>query len=946
MNMKKSLNILFGALAIIAAASCAKEERVLQGEASGEARTFTCAFEQTKTNLVDGKTVWAAGDSIWVSNGRAVEHFGVPAEAAGKKEFSFTSKLGGEIFVVYPLKAVEGEGVGLVDGKIVFNIPTNQDGQFASANISVGKTLEDNVVLKNATAVMKFTLPEENTVFAKFVALNANGNALAGLCSVDMASGSPVVTALQSSSDIQVDTEGVPGDYYVSVIPGTYKEGFTVSAVTTTLRAASKVTTVANEVKVNDLIDLGALYKDSDMKPLEGDGSAANPWQIHNFSEMLAFAYYVNAGNDMAGESVKLFEDIKGYTLPIGFYNEEDDKYVAFKGSFDGGNKTITLDINGNNCRTDYNVGLFSVLLDGGSIKDLTVDGTVAGKDTVGAVVGQIWVDEKGAKISNVTNKATVTGANVVGGLFGYVGANVANVLTVDDCTNEGAVTATGVNAGGLAGYFGVAKIKKVNHFVNKGGIKSSASAGGVVAYAYYTEFNNCENKADVMTTETNGGNASTAIVNKVWKTTWGDNWTNATGGLVGFLQNGSILDSTNDGNVKAYNKAGGIAGISFWSSVNRCVNNKTVETTGAGIAAGIVGWSMISYRVDNSINKGNVISKGGWNGGIVGYQHSSYSQSVVMSISNCHNSGNISGTTYTGGILGNAWAVSSANKFDIISCTNTGTIKGTYGIGGIIGYNYDYNGWTMTHVYECVNEGDVTGSYYIGGICGQLNGRVAGMRWDIRNCVNNGKVVCTRTDNQPAYSGGIVGMMGGSTTNGTGVYIENCINNGDVLYTNSSYATQRIGGIIGQARNGVIRNVVNTGRVGAVNGASITDAQKKQSGSIIGWQDAQASGKTRKINIDGIYALENTHPNLIGESSTFSTSPVNNRFFSSAGILSEPATISDVPYNNVVDALNKKADSFAAYYKWIAGPKFGNPVGYSVSIGDQNLDLGNGGNI
>ena len=950
MNMKKSLNILFGALAIIATASCAKEEKMLKEESLGQARTFTCAFEQTKTNLVDGKTVWAEGDSIWVSNGRGTEHFGVPAEAAGKKEFSFTSKLGGEIYVVYPLKAVDGKDLGLVDGKIVFNVPANQDGQFGSANISVGKTLEDNVVLKNATAVMKFTLPEENTVFAKFVALNANGNALSGLCSVDMATGSPVVTALQPSSDIQVDTEGVPGAYYVSVIPGEYKEGFTVSAVTTTLRAASRVSTVANEVKVNDLIDLGELYKDSDMKLLEGDGSAANPWQIHNFSEMLAFAYYVNAGNDMAGENVKLLDDIKGYTLPVGFYNEEDDEYVGFKGSFDGGNKTITVDINGKNCRTDYNVGLFSILLDGASIKDLTVDGVVAGKDTVGAVAGQIMAGKNGAKIINVANKAAVNGNNVVGGLVGYIEGNTSNVISVDDCSNSGAVTATGVLAGGLGGHFTGAFYKAVNNFVNNGTIKASAGAAGAVAYAYFTNFDNCENKGEVTTTETNGGNFSRTVVSHAWKNNYGSDWNRGTAGIVGFLQNGTIAASKNTAAITGYNKTGGIAGVMYWGKIDRSVNTGKVTTTGAGVAGGIASWMFVSYGISNCINEGDVVSKGGWNGGIVGYAHSNWSAGQVGTINNCKNSATISGGQYTGGIAGNVWVAANSCKIDFNNCTNAGEVKSSsYGVGGIVGYLYDATGWTNPNFYECENDGNITGTYYVGGIGGFLTGRVTTMKFIIRNSINNGTITSTRTDAQPAYAGGLVGAMGGATNASCGLQIDNSINYGDVYLSNTSYAQPRAGGVIGQMRDGLIRNVVNKGKIAYVGGYNASENQLKQIGSVIGWMDAAASGTTKKVTITGAYGLEGSAASIFGPACTFSTTPSYSSFFAADGmIVGDPITISSVPYNNVVDALNAYRATFTnpTWFEWIAGPKFGNPVGYGFNINDQNLDLGNGGNI
>ena len=49
--------------------------------------------------------------------------------------------------MVYPLKAVDGEGYGLVDGKLVVIIPSNQDGTFSSANVSVAKTMDETVVM-------------------------------------------------------------------------------------------------------------------------------------------------------------------------------------------------------------------------------------------------------------------------------------------------------------------------------------------------------------------------------------------------------------------------------------------------------------------------------------------------------------------------------------------------------------------------------------------------------------------------------------------------------------------------------------------------------------------------------------------------------------------------------------------------------------------------------
>lgn len=942
--MKKYLNILFGALAIMSIASCAKEEKLFKDSDNGVARSFTCSFDQTKTAIAEGKTVWALGDSIWVSNGRGVERFGITSEFVGKKSFTFTSKLGGAIYVVYPLSAVDGEGLGLVDEKIVFNVPANQDGTFGSANIAVCKTYDETVVLQNATAMMKFTIPDDALIPVKAVILHANGNALTGLCSVDLSSGAPVVSATQTGSDVFIPVEGLNDSYYASVIPGTYDKGFSITALTTALQVDSKVSASSNEVKVNDLMDLGNIGKD--LEKLKGDGSAANPWQINNLGEMLAFAYHVNAGNDMEGQSVKLLTDVEGYSLPIGYYDDVTNKYVGFKGSFDGGAKTIKVDINGKNCRTPYNVGLFSILLDGASVKDLTVDGVVAGTDTVGAVAGQIDVAAAGAKIVNVKNKAEVNGKNIVGGLFGYVGSSVANVLSISDCSNEGAVTASGVLAGGLAAYTGYDKVKSVSNFSNSGAINATAGAGGAVAYSYYTNYANISNSAKVTTTETNGGNFSRTVVSNKWTNTYGSNWNRGTGGLVGFLQNGTIETGKNTADITGYNKTGGIVGVMYWSTVNMATNTGKVSTTGAGVAGGIASWMFISYGIKNCVNEGEVASKGGWNGGIVGYAHSNWSTHTSV-VNNCKNSGKVSGTSYCGGIAGNVWVCANSCKIDFNNNTNTGNITGSsYGVGGLAGYVYDATGWAAPHFYESSNSGAIKGTYYVGGLCGQVTGRVIGMRWDFRNCVNNGDVTATRTDAQPSYSGGIVGCMGNGVTNGCGLQMDNVINNGNVYYTNTTYNMPRVGGIVGQATNGQVRNCVNTGKVGPVSGTP-TDTQKAQIGALYGYVEQKTSGSNKSaLKSYSLYAKEGTASILVGNATNAVYSGVhsNNEFFNEAGVLDNPAVISEISYTDVVAALNAYRGNSTTWYEWITGPRFAKPVGYVVNIG--GLDLGNGGNI
>ena len=935
MIMKKISSIIFGALAIVALASCAKEEKLFQDNDSAVVRTFSCSFESSKTSIVEGKTVWAKGDSVWVSNGRGVEIFGVPEEFDGKKEFKFTSKLGGEVYVVYPLKAVKGDGFGLVDGKLVVNIPSNQDGTFSSANLCVAKTLDETVVMKNANAIMKFTVPDEALIPVKAVILHANGNALTGVCSVDLSTGTPVLTATQTASDVFVAVEGANDTFYASVVPGTYQEGFSITAITTALQVDSKISSSSNEVKVNEIVDLG--NTGTSLKKLEGDGSAANPWQINNLGEMLAFAYHVNAGNNMAGESVKLMADVEGYSLPVGYYDAITNKYISFKGAFDGGNKTIKVDINGRNCRTDYNVGLFSIVEEGASIKDLTVDGVVAGVDTVGAVAGQVMAGEKGVVISNVKNKAAVNGRNIVAGLFGYMDADVANVLSIDDCSNEGAVTATGTRVGGLAGWLSASKMKTVNHFVNKGAISAATCAGGVAGYAYYTSFNECENTAVVKTTENNGGNFS-------WNKIAADAYS-GTGGITGYCQNGAVVSSKNSGDITGYNKTGGISGFHYWSHIDLCQNTGTVKTTGAGIAAGIVSWVYISDNnyIKNCINEGKVESAGGWNGGIVGYAVANPAGGRMLYVSNCKNTAAIKGTSNTGGIIGYALSVNSSGNVTVEQCSNTGNIEGSgNSIGGIVGYQYDRTGWAAPKILGSVNYGNVKGALYVGGLIGSLEGYAAGKRWEIHNSVNNGTVTSTATSGY-SYAGGLVGFQNGGTNNSCGLYIYNSITNGNVYYsTTGNYP--RVGGVAGFVQCGTITNMVNTGKVLRSDGSAPAESQMQNVGSLIGLLNGTSS---RTVKVNGAYALQGTCSALFGSASYFNPAVNNGREFTSAGaIVGDPVIVKEVSYNTVVASLNAESNQRSNWYDWIDGPKFAKGVGFGVNIGDQGLDLGNGGNI
>lgn len=153
------------------------------------------------------------------------------------------------------------------------------------------------------------------------------------------------------------------------------------------------------------------------------------------------FAKQANAGNNFAGKTVTLANDIaltKAWT-PIGIYT---DSKTHFKGTFDGQNHTVSgVEVTEN--RTN-GVGFFGKVYTG-TIKNLTVEGTITATNCnyVGGIVGHGY-----ATISNCTFKGSVGSTEntmQVGGIAGSGG------FTITNCSVYGNVTAE-CWAGGIVG--------------------------------------------------------------------------------------------------------------------------------------------------------------------------------------------------------------------------------------------------------------------------------------------------------------------------------------------------------------------------------------------------------------------------------------------------------------------------------------------------------------
>ena len=335
---------------------------------------------------------------------------------------------------------------------------------------------------------------------------------------------------------------------------------------------------------------------------LTGEGTETNPYLIKTSNDMAFFANEVKNGNGFEGKYIKLTIDLD-MTNPkftgIGDGDLVNGKWSTkeFKGNFDGDNHDVKLCV-----YKSYMAGLFNA--SSGTIKNVTTSGIVYTQNRVaGGIVGYL----NGGTVENVTNNAFVTGkfketdilagkghiGGVIGllqtgsvsnltnngfvygnvtkfsdfqGVGGVIGTVEEGVTALDNLTNNGYVYNRGYNTGGVIGLLRRGKNFKTSKLYNHGIVIGKTNTGGVIGVLNYsnTTIDDVHNYGDIK-------------------------GTNYVGGVIGALgydgnRTSTLSNSTNDGKVEATledtkggYRCGGIAGMAYGSTVNKCVNNGEV---------------------------------------------------------------------------------------------------------------------------------------------------------------------------------------------------------------------------------------------------------------------------------------------------------------------------------------------------------------------------------
>ena len=540
------------------------------------------------------------------------------------------------------------------NGNIVA-VSTSDGGTFTDATTKViagktitntGSTVSDGTYNYNGstTSDSTYTLATDGSITSSVYNRDATGNVIIRNSDGTTISGNTVNTAgnTYSISGNSVTTNGEMYNITASTVT-TVQGGITYTITGSTVTgvdASNNPVTIPSDTQTQ-LLGLASSVKDAQ--------STYNSAQTVN-TAMNTFATGANAAKPALATALTQFNalnttainqpaksidsskwnDNKGFN-PIG----DADTGKAFKGSFDGydgdtvhGISNLTIK------RTDEdNVGLFGVT-DGSSLRRVILNNAVIeGQSNVGALVGQM----KGTTVSSSATyggsvTSTTAGSANIGGLVGLA----TDASNINSAYNSAAVTGKNddgsVNISNVGGIVGHLDNSNVSSVINAGTIYGEKSTGGLVG--------NVNN--DTMPTNTK-----------------------------------TLANSYNKGQVSGIDNTGGIAGEATNASFDTVYNTNEASTLSGNLAALNTGNAAIkAYYVgsQNQSKSGKITGTGQNTGGLVGLAENT-------TIDKAYNAGNVTGTTNTGGLVGQMTGA-SGKITNAYNADNNTVIRETFASG------------------------------------------------------------------------------------------------------------------------------------------------------------------------------------------------------------------------------------------------------------------------
>ena len=325
----------------------------------------------------------------------------------------------------------------------------------------------------------------------------------------------------------------------------------------------------------------------------EGKGTQKEPFLISTAQELAGLSYLVYSGTAkeehingnyyFSGVYFKQTADIdlsEHYWQPIGIFDDRNGTTTQhyFSGTYDGDGFTVSGIKTPAGSRDAYSYqGLFGYIVaesatNKAEIKNVgVINSNIQGYQYIGGIVGYAPYSSN-VIITNCYNEGSVTGSGGdVGGIVGYASSS----STITNCYNTGSVTGSGYNVGGIVGYADY--YSTITNCYNTGSVTGSNDVGGIAGSASNTMITNCYN---------------TGVVSG----------SSDVGGIAGDLNGGAIISCYNIGVIEGFlesNNIGGILGFANSTNVYECINLGEISVDqNNGIIGGIVasGTSTNSY--------------------------------------------------------------------------------------------------------------------------------------------------------------------------------------------------------------------------------------------------------------------------------------------------------------------------------------------------------------
>ena len=549
-----------------------------------------------------------------------------------------------------------------------------------------------------------------------------------------------------------------------------------------------------------------------------------------------------------APQAINSVDDFMAMEAKGSYYLEKDliieqewgDAATTFDGTFDGRGHKIII----NNCPVFYYLGGTAV------VKNLTIEGKNEGIDGYSAALafhtsGGSWYS---IRLQNITNNAIISCATE----WGYAGALIGDAfapnldcsITMINCVNNGAVTASKVGAaGGLIGNWRGGELTATN-CVNTGDVIARQDAGGLigrVASGGTVTIQNCLNTGKI----TNTGNmlAGGAI-----------GWLKGTATISNFTNEGNITSSTDAEVIGAGGFIGGAHNREpakdhiFIATITKSLNTGKVSgggATGAFVGCGNGSSATCELNISECINKNadttNLVGSAAKSGTV----DTSKTEAQIESLGYQEPPKPGEKPALSGGTGTEADPYLISNKADLIAFSNAVGIGDDYINTYVkltadidleadatftpIGSEYstfngvfDGNGFTVSGLHLDYKGGEAVGLF--GGISGATiknltvkgdllrSGYVVGA---IAACVYEGAKIVNCTSEidkiEAVVAGGIIGSSQGGDGNLN--YVVNCVSNSNVgaISGSNDYS---IGGIAGSMGYTFVFGCENNGDV------------------------------------------------------------------------------------------------------------------------------------